>query len=207
MVNADRLMLSILPEAYRLVHGDVTLAKPLPAWAQELRDTDQDWMQVAQKGVQAFVHLAMSAKLPFAFETVFSHWRPRGDGTYESKIDLIREFQHAGYFVVLIFVGLTTADLSILRVRTRRQQGGHDVPVERLRERFPRTQEAIRAASSVADMTIMFDNSRGFSKAFTLARAQDNRTVLYDCRDARFIQDPDLLASAEPWLVQVAPLA
>lgn len=52
-----------------------------------------------------------------------------------------RRATESGYFVVLVFVGLASAELSILRVNTRRLQGGHDVPEEKLRQRFPRTQE------------------------------------------------------------------
>jgi predicted ABC-type ATPase len=82
LINADRMMLSILPEPGQ--------DGALPAWAQTLRDRHEGWMQVAQLGVQAFVGHAMQAKVPFAMETVFSHWQELEDGTVLSKIDLIR---------------------------------------------------------------------------------------------------------------------
>lgn len=50
-------------------------------------------MEVAQKGVEAFVAQAMARKVAFAMETVFSHWQPLEDGSVESKIDLIRQMQ------------------------------------------------------------------------------------------------------------------
>jgi predicted ABC-type ATPase len=81
LINADRMMLSILPEA--------NAEGSLDDWAAMLRDTDEGWMKVSQNGVQAFVGHAMQAKVPFAMETVFSHWHEKGDGTFESKIDLI----------------------------------------------------------------------------------------------------------------------
>ena len=77
----------------------------------------------------------MNQKLPFAFETVFSNWKLRSDGTYESKADVITALRYAGYFVVLLFVGLAYVDLSVLRVETRRQQGGHSVPTDKLVDR------------------------------------------------------------------------
>ena len=52
------------------------------------------------------------------------------------------------------------SDISVFRVLTRQQQGGHGVPLEKLQYRFPRTQAAIGHASTLADMTLMFDNSR-----------------------------------------------
>jgi predicted ABC-type ATPase len=51
--------------------------------------------------------------------------------------------QKSGYFVVLFFVGLANVELSILRVQTRKQQGGHAVTEIKLRERFARTQKAV----------------------------------------------------------------
>ena len=123
-------MLSILPET----GSDGTL---IP-WAQSLRDTDQSWMKVAQDGVQAFVGHAMQSKVPFAMETVFSYWEELPDGTVHSKLDLIRDMQAAGYFVLLLFVGLANVELSILRVQTRVAEHGHDVETERLVRRFPK---------------------------------------------------------------------
>ena len=174
LVNADRMMLSVLPEPDRDHH--------LPRWAQVLRDTNTSWMTVAQKGVEAFVAQAMSQGVPFAMETVFSHWRVLGNGRVESKIDLIRQMQKAGYFVLLFFVGLADVQLSIARVSTRVAQGGHAVDPKRLRKRFPRTQQAIRLAASVADATIFTDNSRKESSAFTVCRIQLRRREVFDIR-------------------------
>jgi hypothetical protein len=53
--------------------------------------------------------------------------------------------------------------------------------------------------------TLMFDNSRGLDDAFTLARAQARRDVLYDCRDQSFKQDAELARIAGISLAQVAP--
>lgn len=197
LVNADRLITSILPiEAS---------TNQLRKWAKKLRDNDERWQRVAQSGVQAFVGLIMAQKMPFAFETVFSHWQKRTDGTYESKADLIVALQKAGFFVVLLFVGLTSVELSIARVRTRQEQGGHGVPVKKLRERFRRTQMAIRHAASIADRTLMFDNSQDISKAFSLARVQNKKEALYDCRNDQTANQLSRVASL--WLKHVAPMS
>ena len=143
--------------------------------------------------------------MPFAFETVFSYLERQSDGSFQSKVDLIRNLQKHGYYVVLLFVGLASAELSILRVSTRRQKGGHDVSEVKLRSRFPRTQQAIQMAAGIADLTLMFDNSRDEKHAFTLASAQRKTEILYDCRDASFQPDPDLVKIAGIWLRNVAP--
>lgn len=194
LLNADRMMLSILPEA--------DTSGRLIDWAQDLRDADRGWMQVAQSGVKAFAAHAMQAKVPFALETVFSHWAVREDGTVESKIDLIIDLQNAGYFVLLLFVGLANSGLSILRVATRVAEHGHDVPEEKLVERFPRTQQAIRAASAVADATIFTDNSRTEKTAFTVCRVQLAAGALYDLRTTEATVPPVI----SEWLDRVSPL-
>lgn len=101
------------------------------------------WQVLSQERVRVFKRSVMDQRMPFAFETVFSHWKPLPGGGHESKVDDIRAMQAAGYFVVLLFVGLMSVDFSVLRMRTRKQQGGHDVDRIKLNDRFPRTQAAI----------------------------------------------------------------
>jgi predicted ABC-type ATPase len=197
LVNADRMMMSILPEPDRKT-------RRVPAWAQQLRDHDERWQVLSQEGVRVFKRLVMDQRMPFAFETVFSHWKPLPGGGHESKADDIRAMQEAGYFVVLLFVGLISADYSVLRVNTRKLQGGHDVARAKLIDRFPRTQAAIGHAAPLADMTLMFDNSRSREHAFTLVRAQRRKSVLFDARDPDFKVGSDLLAACGPWLDRVA---
>jgi predicted ABC-type ATPase len=127
LINAERLALSIYPEP--------DSEGFLPQWAAAMRDADPAWLRVTQQGVTSFIGHAMAAKVPFAMETVFSHERTRDDGSRETKIDLVREMQAAGYFVLLFFVGLTNDDLSVLRVLTRVAQGGHGIPEGRLDRR------------------------------------------------------------------------
>lgn len=194
LINADRLTTSILPEK-----GE----DGLPAWAQRLRDEDQRWHELSQQGVKAFKRLVMAKQIPFAFETVFSHWVERADGTVESKADDILELQEAGYFVVLLFVGLASASLSTARVQTRRSQGGHAVPVKKLVDRYPRTQKAIGHAAPLADMAIFFDNSRKPEQAFSLVRVQQKKDVLFDCRSEEYGVSDDLKKVAMRWLPNV----
>lgn len=192
LVNADRMMLSILPEP--------TQGNQLVPWAADLRDNHRGWMAVAQQGVQAFVGHAMGAKVPFAMETVFSHWAVSGDGKIESKIDLIRDMQRAGYFVLLLFVGLANAELSVLRVQSRIASGGHAVGTATLLRRFPRTQQAISEATKVADASVLVDNSRSPAEAFTICRVQVHGKTLYDIRNG---STPDMIRT---WMSAVVPM-
>lgn len=193
LINADRMMLSILPEA-----GSDGL---LPLWAATLRDQDRGWMAVAQQGVLAFVAQAMGAKVPFAMETVFSDWEPQEDGSIRSKIQLIQQLQASGYFVLLFFVGLASPELSVMRVETRVAEGGHGVEEATLRRRFPKTQHAISEAIKIANASVLTDNSREKGEAFSVCRVQLGEKVLFDVRESN--RPPPAIISA--WMEKVAP--
>lgn len=201
LVNADRLTMSILPEPSSGPRGG---PPRLPSWAEKLRDKNTTWQTLSQSGVKLFRELIMQQRQAFAIETVFSHWRKLPDGGFESKVDDIRTMQRRGYTVVLIFVGLASRSLSILRVQNRRRTGGHAVPTNKLIARFPRTQKAIGAASEVADLTLMIDNSLDETHAFQFVRAQRRSHLLFDARDPSYRVSDRVRAAAEPWLEKVA---
>lgn len=88
----------------------------------------------------------------FIFETVFSD--PVGE-----KIALLEETARRGYTVVLCYIGLSSPDQSAERVAIRVSQGGHDVPDEKLRSRFPRSLANLRAAIRRLPRVLIYDNS------------------------------------------------
>ena len=187
LVNADRMMLSVLP--------DMPLEK-LPKWAKALRDKNNAWMGVAQKGVESFVAQAMAQKVPFATETVFSYWEDLGNGKFASKIDTVRKLQEQGYFVLLLFVGLGHVNLSIARVASRKSIGGHDVPLEKLIERFPRTQKAIHQALKLADAAVLVDNSFSPKEAFRPVMIQVEGKPIFDLRQC----DANIPINIQTWM-------
>ena len=99
----------------------------------------------------------------FVFETVFSD--PVGD-----KLTFLAETAARGYTVVLCFIGLPSADLSEERVAMRVLQGGHDVPRDRLKARFPRTLANLHAAIRQLPHVLVFDNS-DLARPFRLVAA------------------------------------
>lgn len=88
----------------------------------------------------------------FAYETVFSD--PVGD-----KLEFLRTTAADGYTVVLCFIGLASARLSSERVAMRVSQGGHDVPVDKQKSRYPRVMLNLKSAIATLPHVIVFDNS------------------------------------------------
>ena len=131
---------NLAPAGLRLVNADV-LARELGISAYEAAET-------AGKVREALVEQRES----FVFETVFSD--PVGD-----KRAFLQRTAEAGYTVVLIFIGLSSADLSEERVAMRVLQGGHDVPSDKLASRFGRTLENLRHAIREVPHVLVYDNS------------------------------------------------
>lgn len=88
----------------------------------------------------------------FVFETVFSD--PFGD-----KLAFLKAVAESGYTVVLCYIGVASPDISEERVCMRVSQGGHDVPTEKLRARFPRTLNNLFTATRELPHVLIFDNN------------------------------------------------
>jgi predicted ABC-type ATPase len=87
---------------------------------------------------------------PLIAETVFSH---------PTKLDLVRGATRAGYYVAL-HVLMVPEELSVSRVAYRVANGGHDVPVEKIRARYRRLWPIVAEAVPIVDSATVWDNSR-----------------------------------------------
>lgn len=106
---------------------------------------------VAASLADALRRQLVSQRVSFVFETVFSD--PAGD-----KLEFLRDAVRTGYCVVLCFIAISGPDVSSDRVAQRVLQGGHDVPTEKLIERFPRTIANLRSAIRDLPHVWIFDN-------------------------------------------------
>ena len=92
----------------------------------------------------------LAARESFSLETVMSH---------TGKLDLMREAKAKGYYVILVFVALEDPILNIERGAQRVSQGGHDVPTEKIVERYLRVMQYLPEAIRLADYAVLYDNS------------------------------------------------
>ncbi len=88
----------------------------------------------------------------FIFETVFSD--PVG-----AKIQFLDDASQRGFQVALIFIRLDEIETSKQRVSMRVLKGGHDVPDEKLEQRFQRTLTKLDRAIKTLPLVFVFDNS------------------------------------------------
>lgn len=87
----------------------------------------------------------------FIFETVFS------DPVAE-KLAFLEEAVATGYTVVLFFIGVSSPERSVMRVAQRAEEGGHDVPTDKLFTRYPRTMENLRLSLRRLPLVLVYDN-------------------------------------------------
>jgi predicted ABC-type ATPase len=116
---------------------------------------------------------ALNNRESFAFETVFSH---------PSKIDLMKEAKEAGYWIQLYFVCLQDVEMNVQRVQKRYQSGGHDVPEDKIRNRYLRSMQILSQSLSLADEAAIYNNS--WENPTLIARkTQDGKIHVYPMKE------------------------
>ena len=110
----------------------------------------------------------LQARESMAFETVMSH---------PSKIDFAIAAREAGYEVLLIFVGVASAEISLQRVIERVANGGHDVPRQKVIDRYQRVMALLPQAIQAVSRALLFDNSDDRSGARLVAEFINGQVV------------------------------
>jgi predicted ABC-type ATPase len=101
---------------------------------------------------EAYRQKLIGQRESFIFETVFSD--PVGE-----KLQTLCELERAGYTVLLIYIGIAGADQSATRVAMRVAQGGHDVPIDKIADRYARTLRNLSHALGLLRTVLVYDHS------------------------------------------------
>lgn len=105
----------------------------------------------------------------FTFETVMST---------PMNLDLLKRAKENDFFVRCCYVLTTSSDVNVTRVQNRVNNGGHDVPVDKIRIRYDRALALVPEVISVCDICNIYDNTiepfRIFSKKLGTFRLWEN---------------------------------
>jgi predicted ABC-type ATPase len=101
-----------------------------------------------------------------AFETVFSA---------PDKPEFVRRAAASGYFVRIFFVGTDRPEINAARVARRVLQGGHEVPIRKIVERWARSIANAASVAADVDRLYLYDNSVDERDAQLVLRASDGR--------------------------------
>lgn len=85
-----------------------------------------------------------------AFETVFSS---------QEKLKFIKKAKDAGYFIRLFFICTQDPTINAQRVAVRVMEGGHDVPISKIIDRYYKSIDQCVQALSLLDRLYVYDNS------------------------------------------------
>jgi predicted ABC-type ATPase len=86
----------------------------------------------------------------FSFETVLSN---------PEKLNFLRAASEKGFFIDLTYVGTSSSDINIERVKRRVSEGGHSVPIDKIRSRYQKSLELLFDVFKIADKAYIYDNS------------------------------------------------
>jgi len=109
-----------------------------------------------------------AANLIAVVQTELEVWRAIAEGTSvavetvlstDKYLRALRAARARGFASVLIYIALPSIDFAIDRVRARVLLGGHDVPVSRIRSRWPRSLDNFVVFMKEADDVALFSNA------------------------------------------------
>ena len=112
---------------------------------------------VVQAGRQAIAEInhCLELNVSFTQETTLSGKRVE---------QTLKQARKQGYYVVMYYIGLSTAQESLQRIKNRVLKGGHDIPAEDVLRRFSGRIEALQRVLPYCDEVIFYDNENGFVK-------------------------------------------
>lgn len=113
---------------------------------KSLKCSDLEAAQIAES--QRESHLENLEE--FCFETVLSTDR---------NLKLLQRAKEKGYFIRCFYMITCNSKINVLRVRTRVEKGGHDVPEEKIVSRYNRALGLVKELVKVCDICHIYDNS------------------------------------------------
>ncbi len=107
-------------------------------------------------------------KKNFIFETVFSS---------EDKIEFVEKAVSAGYFIRFFFVSTMHPSINSARITQRVLQGGHDVPITKIINRYYKSILNCSFIASMVDRLYVYDNSYNLKESKLLFRASNGKVT------------------------------
>lgn len=133
-----------------------------------LKCSDLEAAQLAER--QREEHLEHMEE--FCFETVLSTDR---------NLKLLCRAREKGYFIRCYYILTADPMINVLRVRSRVEAGGHDVPEEKIMARYDRALALIKDVVKVCDICHIYDNSE--IKPFRIFKKRKEQMYYDECED------------------------
>lgn len=93
---------------------------------------------------------------------------------------MLKRAKDKGYFIRCYYV-LTADPMNVLRVRSRVESGGHDVPEEKIIARYDRALVLVKDLVKICDICHIYDNSG--NKPFRIFKKRKEAVYYEECDD------------------------
>lgn len=165
---AEELPIGLNLESYPIQINEQSLRNylSLSPFQQKAKDSLADLISVSGKTIRSrtsknitylsaaiaeFIRQEMlQSGSSFSFESVFSH---------PSKVEFIRKARENGYKTYLYFISTQDPKINQERVLSRASLGGHNVPPDKILDRYRKTMDNLYDALLASDRAFLFDNS------------------------------------------------
>jgi predicted ABC-type ATPase len=135
---------------------------------KNLKCSDLEAAQIAEK--QREDHVASMQE--FCFETVLSTNR---------NLKLLQKAKEKGYFIRCYYILTADPMINVFRVKSRVEAGGHDVPENKIIDRYDRALELVKDLVNVCDICHIYDNSE--EKPFRIFKKRKESFYYDECED------------------------
>ena len=106
--------------------------------------------------------------LSFSFETVFAT---------TSIPSFIVNAKEKGYMISLHYIATESSEINIERVAKRVSEGGHDIPIKKIKERYEKTLSILPELIGFCDKVFLYDNSEKTLRPFLVKEKGEIKNI------------------------------
>ncbi len=144
---------------------------------KNLKCSDLEAAQIAENQREEYVETMRE----FCFETVLST---------ERNLKLLQKAREKGYFIRCYYILTTDPMINVWRVKARVASGGHDVPEDKIINRYDKALTLVKDLIKICDVCHLYDNSE--SQPFRIFKKRKEQFYFEECDDWHF-EDIELL--------------
>lgn len=124
----------------------------------------------AGKQAMTIINNCLQKNISFTQETTLSG--------HSIKKNIVKA-RNQGYFISMFYVGLSSCEESICRIKNRVAKGGHDIPTKDVIRRYNNRMNALVDIIEYCDEVTFYDNENGFIKVASITNGDFNFTNGY----------------------------
>ena len=125
----------------------------------------------ARKETQTIKNEFIKNNKSFVYESLVSHI---------SHINFFKFAKGNGYKIIVFFIATDNPEINIKRVAKRVCEGGHNVPLEKIKPRYERCLKLLPDLIKIADEIYIYDNSKDDEPAQLCVSAENGIITYYE---------------------------